>query len=435
MNLQAPSIQVSAKTTDQDNAVKPSASDKGTQDTEFNLLFSSSITQVVAQAEVDPTSGDACSAAGCFAATGQKLPHSSTDLPFEDGLEAFGLVAVLPENSLKQPDAISVGTPPEQIVSIKGLAGSQLNTLANLAVSGQAAASTDTQVHNTLLTTQNGINASAGSPLVAGAPINPSLLAEAAIPVSAVTTEVKQTASVTSQQAVGSLVSQEGILAQQGQGSGTRQNLDNFTQQDYFLADLQSSKSDIKMDFSQLLDKTPGLVSKELPMLDSVMSANKLSAGVQKAPTETLQLYQHINKPEWSQEFGSRMVLLNKEGVQSAQLRLTPAHLGAIDIKISIEQDQAKISFLSQHSAVRDVIEASLPKLRDMMQEAGVKLEQVNVSAQSSNPENRQQSQLQRDQQERQSSTQQLAHDETEQMAQESGRVIEVSLSGVDYYA
>lgn len=117
---------------------------------------------------------------------------------------------------------------------------------------------------------------------------------------------------------------------------------------------------------------------------------NKLTPESLKLLGETYQLQQPLHKPNWSQEFGNRMVWLAKEGIQSAQLRLNPASLGKIDISISIQNDQASISFLSQHGAVKDVIDASMPRLREMLNDAGIKLDQVNVSTQANAQEQKQ---------------------------------------------
>ena len=112
-------------------------------------------------------------------------------------------------------------------------------------------------------------------------------------------------------------------------------------------------------------------------------SANKTLAAPLKVTTETFQMQQTLDKPDWSREFTHRLMLMNKPGIQQVRLQLNPAHLGNIDIKVVIQNDQANISFLSQQGVVSDAIEASLPRLREMMNDAGVKLDNVNVSTQS----------------------------------------------------
>ena len=110
-------------------------------------------------------------------------------------------------------------------------------------------------------------------------------------------------------------------------------------------------------------------------------SGRSTTAPLKVAP-DTFQMQQPIDKPGWSQEFTHRLMWMNKQGIQQVRLQMNPANLGSIDVKIAIQNDQANISFLSQHGVVREAIEASLPRLREMMTDAGVKLENVNVSGQ-----------------------------------------------------
>jgi flagellar hook-length control protein FliK len=50
-------------------------------------------------------------------------------------------------------------------------------------------------------------------------------------------------------------------------------------------------------------------------------------------------------------------------------------------VRLSIANDQASLSFASPHAAVRDAIQASLPRLQDMLQGLGISLGNVSVGA------------------------------------------------------
>ncbi|MEK7302741.1 MAG: flagellar hook-length control protein FliK, partial [Pseudomonadota bacterium] len=76
---------------------------------------------------------------------------------------------------------------------------------------------------------------------------------------------------------------------------------------------------------------------------------------------------------------------------QVAEIRLNPAHLGPVEVMLSITQDQATAQFLSPHLAVREAIEAALPRLKEMMAENGIQLGNVMVGADSFQQENKQQ--------------------------------------------
>lgn len=84
--------------------------------------------------------------------------------------------------------------------------------------------------------------------------------------------------------------------------------------------------------------------------------------------------------PKWGDAMAERVVWLVNNQMQEAGLRLNPAHLGPIDVKISMENDQANILFTVQHGPVKEAVEAALPRLREMLAQSGVQLQDANVS-------------------------------------------------------
>jgi flagellar hook-length control protein FliK len=72
-----------------------------------------------------------------------------------------------------------------------------------------------------------------------------------------------------------------------------------------------------------------------------------------------------------------------KEGVQQAELRMTPANLGPVEVRLQVQNEQASVTFLAPHSATREALEQALPKLREQFSEAGLELGQAEVGAQA----------------------------------------------------
>ncbi|HKI81192.1 MAG TPA: flagellar hook-length control protein FliK, partial [Pseudodesulfovibrio sp.] len=89
---------------------------------------------------------------------------------------------------------------------------------------------------------------------------------------------------------------------------------------------------------------------------------------------------QPFNQQAWDDALGRNVMWMAKNNVQSASLQLNPAHLGPLELKISLNHDQANVSFVVHHAAVRDAIEAALPRLKEMFGDGGVNLANVNVS-------------------------------------------------------
>ncbi len=91
-----------------------------------------------------------------------------------------------------------------------------------------------------------------------------------------------------------------------------------------------------------------------------------------------------LGSPQWQNALGERLVWLVKKDLQQAELRLNPQHLGPVEVRIEVRNEHATISFSAHHAVTRDVLEASVPRLREMLGEAGVTLASVDVSQQRS---------------------------------------------------
>ena len=89
---------------------------------------------------------------------------------------------------------------------------------------------------------------------------------------------------------------------------------------------------------------------------------------------------QNIHKPEWGNAIGQRITWMIGNKLQGAQLRISPAHLGPVDIKLSIESGVAQVSFVSNHQVVRDALEQAVPRLRDMLENQNLELGDVDIS-------------------------------------------------------
>ncbi|MBT6273161.1 MAG: hypothetical protein HOI95_03410 [Chromatiales bacterium] len=89
-----------------------------------------------------------------------------------------------------------------------------------------------------------------------------------------------------------------------------------------------------------------------------------------------------VNTARWEGVVGGRLLMLARNGTQSAELILNPPQLGRLDVRIAVDQDQATVQFVSTHAAVREALEAALPRFRDMMSDGGLNLADVDISQQ-----------------------------------------------------
>lgn len=116
-----------------------------------------------------------------------------------------------------------------------------------------------------------------------------------------------------------------------------------------------------------------------LPPVFNAITANDAARPAAPAPIGI-----PLAQPGWDQALGQRVQWLLGQQLQGAELRINPPHLGPIEVRVSLGQDQpTTINFASPHGVVRDAIESALPRLRDMLGDQGMNQVNVNVSQHS----------------------------------------------------
>lgn len=96
---------------------------------------------------------------------------------------------------------------------------------------------------------------------------------------------------------------------------------------------------------------------------------------------ERLVISTPATSPTWHQELGSKVKMLIGNEASSAELVLTPPHLGRIEVQLSVTADQTSATFVAATPAAREALEQALPKLREFLADAGINLSQASVGA------------------------------------------------------
>ncbi|RLM27221.1 hypothetical protein BIY29_03085 [Brenneria alni] len=102
------------------------------------------------------------------------------------------------------------------------------------------------------------------------------------------------------------------------------------------------------------------------------------------APTVTAQINAQLGSDEWQQAVSQQVIMFTRNGQQNAELRLHPQELGALQISLKLDDNQASLHLVSANSQVRAAMEAALPQLRTSMAESGISLGQASVGSDAS---------------------------------------------------
>ena len=117
--------------------------------------------------------------------------------------------------------------------------------------------------------------------------------------------------------------------------------------------------------------------------LSQGLAAVGLGTATQSAVTQTQLVPLNMGHNAWESNLGSRLQMLVGQNVQTAEIRLDPPELGALDIKIKISNEVANVNITSPHAQVREALESAIPKLREMFEQSGLSLGDVNVGQES----------------------------------------------------
>jgi len=79
---------------------------------------------------------------------------------------------------------------------------------------------------------------------------------------------------------------------------------------------------------------------------------------------------------------GTRLSWLAEQKIGHAHIKITPNDLGPIEVQLKLDGDRVHASFSAAHADVRQALEQSLPRLRDMLGEQGFQLAHADVGAQ-----------------------------------------------------
>ena len=90
-----------------------------------------------------------------------------------------------------------------------------------------------------------------------------------------------------------------------------------------------------------------------------------------------------VQQPQWGQQVGDRVQWMIGHNLQQADIHLNPPELGSLQVHIQVHGDQANVNFSSPHALVRHALDDAIPRLREMMNETGLILGDVNVSGQA----------------------------------------------------
>lgn len=96
--------------------------------------------------------------------------------------------------------------------------------------------------------------------------------------------------------------------------------------------------------------------------------------------THTMNLSMPANLSQWQASLTEQIVMLTRQDIQTAEIKLHPQELGSLHIKLAMHDDNMQLHMMTAHAVVKGVLESALPFLRTSLEEQGITLQQADVS-------------------------------------------------------
>ncbi|USD38631.1 flagellar hook-length control protein FliK [Ferrimonas sp. SCSIO 43195] len=91
-------------------------------------------------------------------------------------------------------------------------------------------------------------------------------------------------------------------------------------------------------------------------------------------------LRQPVAAERMAPELRERMMMMINSRTSQAEIRLDPPELGALQVKIQMNGDQAQVQMHAAQAQTREMVEQALPRLREMLAQQGITLADTHIS-------------------------------------------------------
>lgn len=87
-----------------------------------------------------------------------------------------------------------------------------------------------------------------------------------------------------------------------------------------------------------------------------------------------------VGHAEWGDKLVGKLTWLTANKLSVAEIHLTPPDMGPMEVRVKVQQDQATVTVHAANPVVRDQLELHSHRLRDMLNEQGISLDQFDVA-------------------------------------------------------
>lgn len=144
--------------------------------------------------------------------------------------------------------------------------------------------------------------------------------------------------------------------------------------------------TDISTEIKSIVNNQQTSDKSILPNVLTTTPASQVPAGLASdKPALSLTSTNELNN---GNVLAQQIVWAKQANTNHVRLTIAPEHLGAVDINIEHDVDGVNVQFLTQHANAKEAIEAFMPRLKEMLEQNGLNLQNANVAQQNEQKSN-----------------------------------------------
>jgi flagellar hook-length control protein FliK len=147
--------------------------------------------------------------------------------------------------------------------------------------------------------------------------------------------------------------------------------------------EMRAATARTRQDDAEVVESKPLLVAAS----NQASNATPLAAGETRRAVEVAPLRLTVSQPVaskgWGEAVADRVTWVTQARQPSAEIQLNPPNLGPVEVRVSMNGDQATVSFFSAHAPVREALQSAMPRLTEAFAASGLSLGDVHVGADS----------------------------------------------------
>jgi flagellar hook-length control protein FliK len=140
-----------------------------------------------------------------------------------------------------------------------------------------------------------------------------------------------------------------------------------------------ADKSALASARSAIADTTPAQPSIMTDSSGLPELVRSFAGSATQAPSVQATISVPVANGDWPHAVAAQVHWFVNNDIQSATLRLSPEHLGPVEVRIDVHDSQVNVNFSAAHADTRAALEQTVPRLREIFASGGLTLGQANV--------------------------------------------------------